>query len=633
MATNITSATFSNTYKDDFLDSDGFHRILFNSGRTLQARELTQMQTILQTQIERIGNNLYKEGGVIAEGHFNSNPAYEFIKLNTSSNSLPGTPSSLVGTSFTGATSGVIAKVLEVVTASGSDPATLYVQYTSTINSPAATTSTIRMQAGENISNGSTTLTVQSTNTVANPAVGSGYRFSIGEGIYYSKGFFIFTEKQSKIVSKYSDAPSADIGFKIVEEIVTTADDTGLFDNQGATPNISAPGADRFRIRLVLAIRSELAADENFIHTHTVEDGQIAAVIEADESYNIPNDMIAERIRENSGDYFVKPFTIKFELDSASTSKLALTVSDGIAVVNGYRAAKYVPTKIRIDRVTSTTTINNDVVASNFGNFVLVNPTGTNTRGVPDIDTFELMNLRSAVNHGGSTIGTARVRAITEDGSNLKYHLFDIKMNSGQAFRNVKSIGTGATNYFNPILENSKAVLKETSTNNLLFATPKPRPKALSDISLAAQRKFTVNSNSSGVGVISVSASGETFTNTGDWVAGYADSGVSITSGISANGAGTQSSTISGLPNSTNGIEVLAYVNKGSGTVRSKTLTSRSITTSVDGSGNINLGKADIFDVQTIINAADSNQNYANRFTLDDGQRDNFYALGRLVLM
>ena len=69
MATNITSATFSNTYKDDFLDSDGFHRILFNSGRTLQARELTQMQTILQKQIERMGNNLYKEGGVVAEGN------------------------------------------------------------------------------------------------------------------------------------------------------------------------------------------------------------------------------------------------------------------------------------------------------------------------------------------------------------------------------------------------------------------------------------------------------------------------------------------------------------------------------------------------------------------------------------
>ena len=53
MATTITSSTFTNTYKDDYLDSDGYHKILFNSGVALQARELTQLQTILQNQIKR----------------------------------------------------------------------------------------------------------------------------------------------------------------------------------------------------------------------------------------------------------------------------------------------------------------------------------------------------------------------------------------------------------------------------------------------------------------------------------------------------------------------------------------------------------------------------------------------------
>ena len=53
MAT-YTSTTFSSTYKDDFADSNNFHRILFNSGRTLQARELTQSQTITQKEIEMI---------------------------------------------------------------------------------------------------------------------------------------------------------------------------------------------------------------------------------------------------------------------------------------------------------------------------------------------------------------------------------------------------------------------------------------------------------------------------------------------------------------------------------------------------------------------------------------------------
>ena len=40
MATNLTETTFPSTYKDDFADSAGFHKILFNSGKALQAREV-----------------------------------------------------------------------------------------------------------------------------------------------------------------------------------------------------------------------------------------------------------------------------------------------------------------------------------------------------------------------------------------------------------------------------------------------------------------------------------------------------------------------------------------------------------------------------------------------------------------
>ena len=51
---SFNKSTFETTYKDDFDSSDNFHRILFNSGRALQARELTQMQTIIQEEIARL---------------------------------------------------------------------------------------------------------------------------------------------------------------------------------------------------------------------------------------------------------------------------------------------------------------------------------------------------------------------------------------------------------------------------------------------------------------------------------------------------------------------------------------------------------------------------------------------------
>ena len=39
-------------YYDDFDETDQFHKILFRPGLAVQARELTQLQSILQNQIE-----------------------------------------------------------------------------------------------------------------------------------------------------------------------------------------------------------------------------------------------------------------------------------------------------------------------------------------------------------------------------------------------------------------------------------------------------------------------------------------------------------------------------------------------------------------------------------------------------
>lgn len=74
MATTLSKSVFTDTFKDDYSDSAGFHRILFNSGKAVQARELTQLQTILQEQISRFGNNIFKEGAVVKPGGATINP-------------------------------------------------------------------------------------------------------------------------------------------------------------------------------------------------------------------------------------------------------------------------------------------------------------------------------------------------------------------------------------------------------------------------------------------------------------------------------------------------------------------------------------------------------------------------------
>ena len=52
-------------YHDDFSEDKNFHKVLYRSGRALQSRELIQSQSILQNQIERFGDHMFKEGSIV----------------------------------------------------------------------------------------------------------------------------------------------------------------------------------------------------------------------------------------------------------------------------------------------------------------------------------------------------------------------------------------------------------------------------------------------------------------------------------------------------------------------------------------------------------------------------------------
>jgi len=284
MAQTFTSEIFSSTYRDDFKDSDNYHRVLFNSGRALQARELTQLQTIIQKEMSRLGKHLFKEGAAINPGGVTVNTEYEFVKLDTTVNQLPVTITDLVGVEFTSAGS-ISFRVLEVVPAAGVDPATLYITYTNTSSGTSGAVP-IRVAPGEELTSSSFTLTVQSTNTISNPAVGQGCKASIHGGDFFAQEHFVFAAEQSKIISKYSNTPSASLGFKVTQDIVSSSDNQALFDNQGATPNLASPGADRYRIQLTIATRDEIDSDENYIEVAKIVNGVISSQVTAIDSYN-----------------------------------------------------------------------------------------------------------------------------------------------------------------------------------------------------------------------------------------------------------------------------------------------------------------------------------------------------------
>jgi len=64
-------------YYDDFNDNKDFHRILYKPGFAVQSRELIQSQTILQDQIKKFGDHVFKSGSIVTGGQITiQNTAY-----------------------------------------------------------------------------------------------------------------------------------------------------------------------------------------------------------------------------------------------------------------------------------------------------------------------------------------------------------------------------------------------------------------------------------------------------------------------------------------------------------------------------------------------------------------------------
>ena len=308
--------TFSSTYKDDFSEGDNYQRILFNSGKALQARELTQMQTIIQKQMERFGRNVFKEGSVVIPGGLVVDSEIQYVRLQ-------GNPTLYVGDILENG-DGIRARVIDFIAAEGDDPATVYVDYidqgNATSGADAVTFSSEDTLTNTSSSGGTDPVTVEVFSILSGkpPVTGKGFKIAVNDGAYFIRGMFVQTQAQSKIISKYSNGPTTNIGFVITEDIVTVDDTNTLYDNQNDLPNETAPGADRYRITLTLAAESEsiVDSDTNFIITNRLISGRLQREID-ENTYNIIGNELATRTKEESGSYVVEDFITKFKAKDA----------------------------------------------------------------------------------------------------------------------------------------------------------------------------------------------------------------------------------------------------------------------------------------------------------------------------
>lgn len=136
MALDIANTVLNaSPYFDDYNEEKNFHRVLFRPSVAVQARELNQVQSILQNQIERFGQHIFKDGTIIKGCGLSYLENIDYVSINDQfigNTSLSSTNTQFVNAIAVGNSSGVVAQIIAAREGfkASSNPARFFIQYT-----------------------------------------------------------------------------------------------------------------------------------------------------------------------------------------------------------------------------------------------------------------------------------------------------------------------------------------------------------------------------------------------------------------------------------------------------------------------------------------------------------------------
>ncbi len=452
-------------YYDDFDPGKNFHRVLFKPGYPVQSRELSNLQSILQDQVEKFGSHFFKEGSSVNRGQTWYDSQFYSVKVKSSISGVDVSLylNELVGKTLKGQDSQVKGVVRKVLTTLESDDNvnTIYIKYNqgNTGFEFQPFSDGEALITDDSVTYGNTT--IASGDIVAEcidfNATSIGSAYSIGESIYFIRGHFVNVPAQEIILDQYTNSPSYRVGLEISEELINAKQDNSLFDNAKGFSNFAAPGADRFKISTKLVKkRIDDFDDRNFVELERILGGQIIERKDPRSEYNLLEDYFAQRTFEESGNYSLQDYKVEVQnslnnrIDSngiflsnertqdnniPSEDLLTLKISPGTSYVEGYK----IDTRsafIDLKKPRETTKLTETLVPFEMGNLIKVNNvSGTPLVGVTNNSYINLQNQRkdSTTAATGTTIGQARVYSFTpsetyqDASSSWDLYLFDVQ--------------------------------------------------------------------------------------------------------------------------------------------------------------------------------------------------------------
>ncbi len=413
----ITTNLNVDPYYDDFNEDKNFYRILYKPGFAVQSRELTQSQSILQDQIKKFGDHVFKTGSIVSGGQI-------FVQNTTYIN---------VATAY--GISDVDYTVFDgeyITNVAGTKKAYVLKSYAADSTAGQPITFIVNQLYGSAFGVNETIVTANTqtgainyfANVAASNPTGNSKTFSINDGVFYYEGFFVRNDAQSIALSKYDRNSNVIVGFQVTEEIIDYTEDTSLLDPAQDASNFQAPGADRFKISLTLTTRALGSTDlSQFIELSQFEGGIQQKVIQTP-IYSTLGDELARRTFDESGDYLVRPFDIAVT-DAANTARANVTLGAGKAYVRGYEFQTIAPTVISLDKPRTTDNVNNRRVTADLGYYVYANTIyGTfPTNQIANVELYavdagSLVSIQAnTANLTNVRVGSAKIKMISFDSS------------------------------------------------------------------------------------------------------------------------------------------------------------------------------------------------------------------------
>lgn len=538
-------------YFDDFNANNQFYQILARPSAPIQIREINQIQTNMQYQIEKFGKNIFVDGSIVDGCKITFNSSLPYVKvLDTFANNSAMTISNFQG-QYLQSVNGLRAYIFSTVNGYASQAPNLNTFYVNYLNSSTDTTVTsfqndevLTLYSSANIALGQVTVanTISSGNSAA---TGQGYSITVGDGTIFHKGYFLDVLKQSMIISPYNNYPDQiSVGFNTVESIITPEENSLLLDNAAGAANYAAPGAHRLKLTPTLTVRATSSSSvNNFFSIVDFVEGN-PAIINQGNQYAAIGDQMAQRTNESDGNFIIDPFNVrvitKYDANTlssngviANTGYCKLEIDPGLAYVQGYRVQTVGKLVNKIRKGTDVAQTNAQTITTTLGNYLIVNeyagvfnPTGNLTVSLRNATSTAVSNNLAkgvAVNSiaaAGSQIGQANIIAIQyysgvpgTPSAQYKLYISNIYLNTGANFNSIRSVYVGGTTngVCDVVLDvNGNATLQETALPSLVYPFNQQAIKTLKDTTNVVSGQFdfyqnaSVNFTTSGVASITV---------------------------------------------------------------------------------------------------------------------------------